>query len=69
MFFCWVSTLDLLGVTIAELVHEHDHQPVICKKRGPVSKLEQQVKQIRQLPRSKQKFVSEMLDRVLQANG
>ena len=38
-------------------------------KRGPASKLQRQVEQISQLPRSKQKFVSEMLDTVLQQAG
>ena len=34
-------------------------------KRGPSSRLEQQVEQISQLPRAKQRFVIEMLDTVL----
>jgi len=56
-----------LDVTIAELVNKHE---ATKNKRGPASKLEQQVAQIRELPRAKQKFVSEMLDTVLhQANG
>jgi len=38
-------------------------------KRGPASKLQQQVEQISQLPRAKQKFVTEMLDTVLQQTG
>ena len=56
-----------LGVSMAELVSEHEASK---QKRGPVSKREQQVSQIKRLPRSKQKFVSEMLETVLnQANG
>jgi transcriptional regulator with XRE-family HTH domain len=56
-----------LDVTIAELINEHE---ATKSKRGPVSKLEQQVTQIRELSRAKQKFVSEMLDTVLhQANA
>jgi transcriptional regulator with XRE-family HTH domain len=35
-------------------------------KRGPVPKLQQQLDQVSQLPKAKQKFVSEMLDTVLQ---
>jgi transcriptional regulator with XRE-family HTH domain len=39
------------------------------KKRGPVSKLEHQLKLLQRLPRAKQRFVSEMLDSVLQQTG
>tara|TARA_Y100001956_G_C4004353_1_gene134914 strand:+ start:304 stop:450 length:147 start_codon:yes stop_codon:yes gene_type:complete len=35
-------------------------------KRGPASKLQQQIEQVRQLPRAKQQFVMEMLDTVSQ---
>lgn len=39
-------------------------------KRGPASKLQQQIEAIAQLPVARQRFVSEMLDTVLaQANG
>lgn len=34
-------------------------------KRGPKSKLEQQIEQVSQMPRSKQKFISEMLDALI----
>ncbi|AHK18498.1 XRE family transcriptional regulator [Yersinia similis] len=34
-------------------------------KRGPASRLEQQIKIISQLPKTKQKFVSDMLDTVI----
>ncbi len=34
-------------------------------KRGPSSRLEQQIDMIRQMPMTKQKFVSEMLDNVI----
>ena len=34
-------------------------------KRGPTSRLEQQIDSIRQMPMTKQKFVSEMLDNVI----
>jgi len=35
-------------------------------KRGPTSKLQRQIEQVAELPRSKQKFVSEMIEAVLQ---
>jgi len=35
-------------------------------KRGPVSKLEKQIEQVQLLPRTKQQFVMEMLDTVIQ---
>lgn len=36
------------------------------KKRGPASKLEQQIDQVKQMPRTKQKFVTDMIDTVIQ---
>lgn len=38
-------------------------------KRGPASKLEQQLEQVCRLPKAQQKFVSQMLDTVLQQAG
>lgn len=35
-------------------------------KRGPASKLEQQLAQVNRLPKAQQKFISQMLDTVLQ---
>jgi len=35
-------------------------------KRGPASKLQQQIGRLNELPKSKQKFVIEMIDTVLQ---
>lgn len=35
-------------------------------KRGPAPKLQQQIEQLQRLPRTKQRFVMEMLDTVLQ---
>jgi peptide deformylase len=35
-------------------------------KRGPKSKLEQQIEHVHQLPRTKQKFISEMLETMIQ---
>ena len=54
----------LLDVSFEELIGEPS--PAHKKKRGPHSKLEQQMLKIQQLPRTKQKFVMEMLDTVIQ---
>jgi transcriptional regulator with XRE-family HTH domain len=50
-----------LGITVEELMGE-DTPPA---KRGPAPKLQQQIERIQQLPRSKQRFVMQMLDTVL----
>lgn len=56
-----------LGVSIEDLL---DEAPASSRnKRGPVSRLHQQIQQVKELPRAKQKFVSEMLDTVLQQAG
>jgi len=52
-----------LGISLAELV---DPTPEGAGKRGPTPKLQQQIEQVAELPRSRQKFVSDMLDTVLQ---
>jgi len=52
-----------LAVSLEELIGQKDLQPA---KRGPAPKLQQQIERIQQLPRSKQRFVIEMLDTVLQ---
>lgn len=54
-----------LGVSLEELIGEKS-QP---GKRGPAPKLQQQLERISQLPKSKQKFVMEMLDTVLKQAG
>jgi len=55
----------VLGVSIDDLLGLSDHG----KKRGPKSKLERQFEAVQNLPRTKQKFVSEFLDTMLsQAN-
>lgn len=51
-----------LHIGIAELVGEPNHLPA---KPGPASRLQQQVAQISQLPRSKQKLAADLLDTVL----
>ena len=55
----------IFGLTIDELLSVKK-QP---NKRGPVSALNRQVEQIRLLPRTKQKFVMDMLDTVIQQAG
>jgi transcriptional regulator with XRE-family HTH domain len=53
---------ETLAVSLDELIGKKDVQPA---KRGPAPKLQQQIERIQQLPRSKQRFVIEMLDTVL----
>jgi hypothetical protein len=38
-------------------------------KRGPTSRLQQQIEAVEQLPKTKQQFVSQMLDTVLEQAG
>lgn len=52
-----------LSTTVEELIGEDIRR---SSKRGPASRLQQQLDQVSQLPKAKQKFVSEMLDTVLQ---
>jgi len=52
----------VLGVSVSELLGA-ETQPA---KRGPTPKLQRQLEQLFQLPRSQQRFVSQMLDTVLQ---
>lgn len=54
-----------IGTTVMELMGEATVLEV-KSKRGPKSKLEQQIEQVRKLPRSKQKFISEMLETMIQ---
>lgn len=56
---------EALGVTVEKLIGI-ENQP---SKRGPTPKLQQQLEQLQRLPRSKQRFVTEMLDTVLQQAG
>jgi transcriptional regulator with XRE-family HTH domain len=51
----------LFAVSIEQLTGV-DQQPV---KRGPASTLQRQIEQIGQMPRGKQKFISEMLDALI----
>lgn len=58
---------DALDVPLADLIGAEP--PKNGHKPGPPSKLQQQIEEIRRLPRSKQRFVSELLDTVLQKAG
>ncbi len=54
---------QLFAISIDELVGIKNQTN---KKRGPSPKLQRQIEQISRLPKSKQRFVIEMLDTVLQ---
>ena len=54
-----------LGVSVEELIGTESKPG----KRGPTPKLQRQLEQLQDLPRSKQRFVAEMLDTVLQQTG
>ena len=54
----------LLEVSVEDILDIGSHKA--SSKRGPAPKLQQQLDKVRQLPRAKQRFVSEMLDTVLQ---
>ena len=56
----------LFGISIEELV---GIPGPATRKRGPARKLQQQIEQITQLPRAKQKFVIEILDTVIQQSA
>ena len=55
---------ELFRISIDELLGNQPKK--IGGKRGPASKLQQQIERLNQLPRSKQRFVIEMIDTVLQ---
>lgn len=63
-----VSMLPTLARILAVSVEDLVDVPVDNKKckRGPASRLQRQIEQIGLLPKTKQRFVSEMLDTVLQ---
>ena len=54
-----------LGVSVGELIEKE----APSGKRGPTPKLQQQIQKLSELPKSKQKFVSEMLETVLQSQA
>jgi hypothetical protein len=62
-----VSALPTVALTLSASLEElfgQGKQPA-RSKRGPASKLEQQIEAISKLPKARQRFVSEMLDTVL----
>jgi len=63
-----VSVLPILArlfnISVDELLGEKRKKA--NSKRGPASKLQQQFERVNLLPRTKQKFVIEMLDTVIQ---
>lgn len=57
------AVAKLLSVSLEGLLGEEtEHTP---RKRGPASRLEQQIEVISQLPKARQKMVAEMLDAVI----
>jgi transcriptional regulator with XRE-family HTH domain len=57
---------DQLGVTVEDLIATPKRN---ARKRGPASKLQQQLERISALPKAQQRFVMQMLDTVLQQQG
>ena len=57
------AVAKILSVSLEGLLGEEAENAT--RKRGPASRLEQQIQMIGQLPKSKQKLVSEMLDAVI----
>jgi len=63
-----ITTLTALAKALAIPVESllEEEPDLRHSKRGPMSKLQQQLEQISTLPRTKQQFVIQMLDTVLQ---
>ncbi len=59
-----MGVLSNFRISIDELLGNDDKK--IRNKRGPVSTLQQQIEQITLMPRAKQKFITEMLDALIQ---
>jgi len=55
--------IQILSLSLEGLLGEKTEDTT--RKRGPASRLEQQIQVISQLPKSMQRFVSEMLDAVI----
>ena len=58
-----VTLSEALEVSLDELL---GRAKSVSGKRGPTSKLQQQMERVSNLPRTKQKFVMQMLDAVIQ---
>jgi len=54
---------NALGISVDELVGSN---PARCLKRGPKSKLEQQLEVVKKLPRGDQQFISRFLENVIE---
>ncbi len=54
-----------LGVTIEDIIGE-DEPRSATGKRGPASRLQQQIARIQQLPRARQRFLIELIETTLQ---
>ncbi len=66
------STLPQLATLFATTVDElvgHAQQRHAAAKRGPLPKWQQQIEAIAQLPKTQQRFVTQMLDTVLAQSG
>jgi len=57
------SLAKVLQVSVEQLMDEE--RPSKKSKRGPTSKLQRQVEQVRLMPRTKQKFISDMLEALI----
>lgn len=57
---------DALGVSIEDLIGTQRRS---TGKRGPAPKLQQQLEQLSQLPKAKQRLVSEVLDSLIAQNS
>ena len=53
---------NALSVTVEDLINE---TPATKKKRGPVSIMQHQIEQIGLMPRTKQKFITEMWEALI----
>lgn len=62
-----VATLSQLAIALDTNIEDLIDAPARCTsgKRGPAPKLQQQLQQLSQLPRAKQRMVSEVLDSLL----
>lgn len=58
------SLADTLGMSFEDLIGAPAARG--ASKRGPAPKIQQQLEQIGQLPRAKQRLVSQFIDTVLQ---
>ncbi len=59
-----ITLAKLFDISVDELLGEKNNKAI--NKRGPTSKLQRQVDRVSLLPRSKQKFVIEMIEAVIQ---